>query len=214
MANANTPRGLQPYAYMSGAPWGGALRVYSVPSNNATALYLGDPVNLIGSSADANGVPNIVIATAGAGHQVLGAFMGIANNAGLLVDTLLQSQTPYLAADQAAYVYVCDDPFLLYWIQEDSIGGPMPAGAGGGNAELVAGSGSTVTSQSGWQLDSSTLSQAGSDATFQLRIIQALQEIDNAVGTSGSPEIGINAKWLVKINQGVSAFTNPNSAGT
>ena len=205
MANSNAPFGLRPVAYMSGAPYNGAARVYAVPANNATALYLGDPVNIIQNSADANGVPNVVIAQAGATHQVLGTFAGIANNAGSLVIPLLQSQTPYLAASQQAYVYVTDDPFLLYEIQEDSVGGAMVAGAGGGNAELVAGTGSTVTGQSGWMLDSSTLSQGGTDSTFQLRIIQALQQTDNA--------IGLYAKWLVKINQGLSAFTAPNSNG-
>lgn len=204
MANANTPRGLQPYADMTGKRWTGALRTYYVPVGNATALYMGDPLTLIGGTSagasDANGVPSVQIATAGAGatNYVLGAFMGISNNAGLLVDPLLQSQTPYLAAGQAAYVYVSDDPTLLYWIQEDSVGGAMAATASGGTASLVAGSGSTVTSQSGWQLQSSTLLHSGT--TNQLRIIQALQEIDNAPG--------VNAKWLVKINQGFSPFTN------
>ena len=211
MANINSPKGLQPIAYMSGAPWGGAVRTYWVPANNATALFMGDPVNLISNSSDANGVPGVVIASAGTGNQILGAFLGISNNAGLLVDPLLQSQTPYLAANQAAYVYVCDDPFLLYQIQEDSAGGTaMTANAAGGNANLVAGTGSTITSFSGWQLQSSSLSQAtGSDSTSQLRIIQALQQTGNSVGTSGSPEIGVNAQWLVKINQGMSAFTQP-----
>lgn len=201
MANANIPRGLQPIAFQSGAPWGGAMRTYSVPVGNATALFMGDPVTLIGSSSDANGVPNVQIATAGAGatNYVLGAFMGRSNNAGLLVDPLLQSDHPYLPAATAAYVYVCDDPYLLYLIQEDGIGGAMPAGASGGNADLVAGSGSTFTSESGWQLDSSSLTH-GSDTTAQLRIIQAYQSIDNA--------IGLNAKWLVKINQGIHPFTN------
>lgn len=201
MANPNTPYGLRPYAYMSGAPWGGAVRTYYVPVGNATALYLGDPVNLTYSS-DGNGIPVAEIASAGAGHQILGVFLGISNNAGLPqnVITLLQSQTPYLAASQAAYIYVSDDPFLLYAIQEDSNGGAIASNsAAGANANLVAGSGSTVTSQSGWQLQSSSVTNTGSDGTKQLRIIQALQEVDNAIGT--------NCKWLVKINQGVSAFT-------
>lgn len=206
MANANTPRGLKPIAYESGAPYNGAGRVYYVPVGNGTALYYGDPVNIVANSADANGIPVAEIATAGSGHQILGAFQGIANNAGPLVIPVLQSQTPYLAAGQAAYIYVCDDPTLLYEVQEDSVGGAMVAGAGGGNANLVAGAGSTVTSFSGWQLQSSSLSQGGADTTKQLRIIQMLQRVDNAVG--------VNAKWLVKINQGISAFTNPASGGT
>lgn len=199
MANANVPRGLQPYSYAWGAPWGGAVRVYAVPSGNATALFPGDPVQLITDSSDGNGIQNIVIGTAGGGAYNLGAFMGIANNAGITTIPLLQNQTPYLPASQAAYVYVTDDPFLLYMAQEDSLpaGAAMVSGASGRNVDLIAGTGSTVTSQSGWQLDSSTLNTT---PTLQMRIIEALQQVDNAVGTTGTPDVGINAKWLVKFN--------------
>jgi hypothetical protein len=201
VANPNTPYGLRPYAYQSGAPYNGAVRTYYVPSGNGTALYLGDPVVNITNSSDGNGIQTVEIATAAGTNQIIGAFMGISNNAGLSTITLLQSQTPYLAADQAAYIYVCDDPFLLYAVQEDSVGGSMVSGVSGQNVSLVAGAGSTVTSQSGWQLDSSTV--ATSD--FQMRIIQGLQEIDNTIGSA-------NAKWLCKINQGIHPFTN--STGT
>lgn len=189
MANPNTPYGLRPYAYMSGAPYNGAVRTYYVPSGNATALYFGDPVQIVTNSSDGNGVQTAEIASAGGGTYVLGSFVGISNNAGTATIPLLQSQTPYLPASTAAYIYVSDDPFLLYAIQEDSVGGAMVSGASGRNADLVAGAGSTVTSQSGWMLDSSTLQTTN---TLQLRIIQMLQEADNAVGNF--------AKWLVKIN--------------
>ena len=65
----------------------------------------------------------------------------------------------------------------------------MVSGASSRNADLVAGTGSTVTSQSGWQLQSSTLQTTN---TLQLRIMRMLQETDNAVGNF--------AKWLVRIN--------------
>lgn len=210
MANANTPFGLRPISYMSGAPWGGAARTYYVPVGNSTALYFGDPVNLLSGagSSDGNGIPAAEIATAGSGHQILGSFVGISNNAGIATIPLLQSQTPYLAAGQAAYIYVTDDPFLLYELQEDSVGGFITSDNGSSaNANLIAGAGSTITSESGWLLDSSTVVHSGSDPTLQVRIIQALQQVDNQVGANF-------AKWLVKINQGVSAFTNPNSGGT
>lgn len=208
MANANTPRGIIPYAYMSGAPYNGAVRTYYVPVGNATALFFGDPVNIVPNTADANGVPAVVIAAAGSTGQILGSFCGISNNAGMLTIPLLQNQTPYLPALTAAYVYVSDDPFLLYMAQEDSAGGSMVVGAGGGNVNLIAGAGSTVTNFSGWQLDSSSLDQNGSDSTLQMRIIQGLQQVDNAVGVAST-----NGKWLVKVNQGLSAFTAPNSGG-
>jgi hypothetical protein len=186
MANPNTPYGLRPYAYMSGAPYNGAVRTYYVPVGNATALFIGDPVQIITNSSDGNGVQTAEIATAGSSNNILGAFLGISNNAGQATIPLLQSQTPYLPASTAAYIYVSDDPFLLYAVQEN---GSMVSGASGRNVNLVAGTGSTVTSQSGWQLNSSTLNTT---ATLQMRIIQLLQETDNAVGT--------NAKWLTKIN--------------
>lgn len=195
MANPNTPYGLRPYAYASGAPYNGAIQTYYVPVGNATALYLGDPVLVVTNSSDGNGVPTAEIAGAGGGGYVTGVFMGIVNNAGQSTITLLQSQTPYLAASQAAYIAVADDPNLVYAIQEDSVGGAMVSGASSRNADLVAGSGSTVTSQSGWQLDSSTLQTTN---TLQLRILRLLQEIDNAVG--------VNAKWLVRLN--LSSITN------
>lgn len=207
MANSNSPFGLRPYAYMSGAPYNGAVRTYYVPVGNSTALYFGDPVNLVAGSSDGNGIPVAEIATAGATHQILGSFAGISNNAGLTTIPLLQSQTPYLAASQAAYIYVTDDPFLLYALQEDSNGGSVTSNnAASANANLVAGAGSTVTSQSGWMLQSSSVGHGGSDSTKQLRIIQALQETDNAIGNY--------CRWLVKINQGISAFTNNASGGS
>lgn len=186
MANANTPFGLLPYADTSGRPYNGAVRVYYVPASNATALYIGDPVVTITNSSDGNGVQSVGIASAGGSNYILGAFMGIANNAGMTTIPVLQSSNVYLAASTAAYVYVCDDPNALYKVQEN---GAMVSGASGRNVNLVSGTGSTVTGFSGWQLNSSTLNTT---ATLQMRIIQLLQESDNAVGT--------NAKWLCRIN--------------
>ena len=186
MANPNSPFGLRPYANIWGAPYSGAARVYYVPASNATALYLGDPLVTITNSSDGNGIQTVGIAAAGGGTNVLGSFGGIAPNAGLTVIPLLQSTPAYLPALTAAYVYVTDDPFLLYQIQEN---GSMVSGASGRNADLVAGTGSTITGLSGWQLNSSTLATT---STLQLRIVQALQETTLAVGT--------NNQWLVGLN--------------
>jgi hypothetical protein len=201
VANPNTPFGMRPYAYQSGAPYGGAVRVYYVPSGNATALFFGDPVVNITNTSDGNGIQAAEIATAASTNQILGSFMGRANNAGSKVVTLLQSDRPSLPASTEAYIYVSDDPFLLYLLQEDSVGGSMVSGVSGQNASLIAGSGSTVTNQSGWLLDSSTVATSN----LQMRIIQGLQEVDNTIGQSF-------AKWLCKINQGIHPFTT--SSGT
>jgi hypothetical protein len=187
----------------SGAPYSGAIRVYYVPASNPTALYIGDPVVNITNSSDGNGIQTVQVATAGVGNNVLGSFQGITNNAGQAVITLQQTQTPYLAAGQAAYVMVSDDPDLLYVTQEDGAGGlAMVSGASGRNANLLSGTGNVYSAQSGWTMQTSSLATA--TPTAQLRIIQLLQQplSDNAVGQY--------ARWLVKINQGLHPFYNAN----
>lgn len=196
MANANSPFGLKPLAYASGGPYNGAVQVYYVPATNATPLFLGDPLALLDGSADANGVPAVGIAKAGGSGYIVGCFQGIANNAGQAVITLTQNETPYLPAGQAAYVYVADDPNLVFLVQEDSVGGALVAGAASRNVDLIAGAGSTVTSFSGWMLQSSTLATT---ATLQMRLLRAYQSPDNAIGDQ--------AKWLCRIN--LHSITNP-----
>lgn len=195
MPNANAPRGLIPYSYQGGGPYNGAVNTYYVPVGNATALFIGDPVVIITNSSDGNGVQSVGIATAAGSNYILGAFMGVSNNAGQATIPVLQSQPVYLPAGTAAYVYVSDDPNLLYWAQEDSVGGAMVSGASGRNVSLIAGAGNTTTGYSGWQLDSSTLATTA----LQMRIMQMLQEADNAVG--------VNAKWLTRINLNSVLFT-------
>lgn len=182
----------------SGAPYNGAVRTYYVPASNPTALYIGDPLVTVTNSSDGNGIQTVAIATAGDSNLILGAFQGITNNAGTTVITLQQTQTPYLASGQAAYVVVSDDPDLLYAVQEDGSGGAsMVSGASGRNANLLSGTGNTFSGQSGWTMQTASLATT---AAHQLHIIQLLQSplSDNAVGQY--------ARWLVKINQGIHPF--------
>ena len=192
MPNINSPFGLRPMSHRSGAPYNGATRAYYVPASNPTALYIGDPVTLVSNSSDGNGVQAVSIAAAGAGNPILGAFQGITNNAGQTTITLQQTQPPYLPAGQAAYVYVSDDPDLLYLVQEN---GAMVSGAAGRNANLVAGPGNPGSGQSGWQLASASLATTAE----QLRIVQLYQQPGNAVGNF--------ADWLVILNFGTHPWT-------
>lgn len=181
MANTNSPTGLQPVRYRNGSPWMGAARRYFHPATDSTALFLGDPV-IIAGSGDTDGVPTCTRATAGSAGRITGVVVGFEPNATL-------NAVGYGAGSTAFYVLVADDPALLFEIQEDAVGGALAATSIGLNADLVAGSGSTATKLSGFQLDSST---AATTATLQLRIIEFVQRVDN--------EIGANAKVLVAIN--------------
>ena len=189
MANPNTPRGLVPYRYASGAVYNGSANIYSVPASYGTALYLGDPVVATGAS-DANGIPVVQIATAAGGAYTLGPMVGIVDGGNPVV-AVTRDLPIYHPASTNQYILVADDPDLLFSIQEDSVGGSIAmATAGMKNADLIAGSGSTVTGWSGWQLDSSTIQTTN---TLQLRLMGGLQEADNTMASA-------NAKWLVRIN--------------
>ncbi len=196
MANSNTPRGLIPYRYTSGAPYNGSANIYAVASDYATALYVGQPLIATGAS-DANGIPYVQTATAGGGAYTLGPMVGIVDGGNPVV-AVTQGLPVYHPASTLQYILVADDPNLLFWIQEDSAGGSIAmATAGMKNADLVAGAGSTVTGYSGWQLDSSTINTT---PTLQMRLISGLQEADNTMASA-------NAKWLVKVN--LHSLNNP-----
>ena len=181
MANSNTPFGLRPIRHRNGAPYNGAATRYYVPSSDSTALYLGDPV-VIAGSADANGVASVTKATAAGGAYMLGPVVS--------VEPVTRDSTTYREASTERYVWVADDPDLVFMVQEDGVGGALAVGDVGLNADWIAGTGSAVTGLSGAMLDTSTKATTN---TLQLRIAGFSQAVDNEVGSA-------NAKVLVTIN--------------
>ena len=184
MANVDRPNGFKPVGTVSGSPWQGAVRTYPVDASNATAIFNGDAVTL---ETDGNVTP------AAAGGVILGVVVGIE------VDrSVAATEHPgYLPATTAGNVRVCIAPDAIYEVQEDSVGGALDAGAVGSNIDHVAGAGSTTTGNSAHELDSSSLTAAGS-AGF--RIVGLVDRVDN--------EIGTNAKWLVRVHESHFAATN------
>jgi hypothetical protein len=186
MANIDAPSGFKPVRFRDGAPYNGAFNRYYIASGEAYNLFIGDPVALSGSG-DAAGVPGIVRATAGggssAGDGMLGVVVGFDN---LTSDNLSRTYRP---SGVAGYVHVADSPNLLCEIQEDSVGGALSEADMGLNANFIIGTGNTLTGTSAVELDSNT---AAVTATLDMRIIRLVPRPGN--------EIGINAKWLVAIN--------------
>lgn len=193
MPNASVARGLIPYRHYDGSVWNGSANVYYVPSGYATALYVGDPVDIISSSNDANGIPAIKIGVVGS--PVIGSIVGIVN-AGEPIIPVLQNSPVYHPASTAQYLLVSDDPTLLYSIQDDaSTQATAPNLWAGKNANLVAGAGNTTTGYSGWQLAASTVAVTNS---LDVKIMRPLTQVDNIV--SNVANANMNAKWLVKLN--------------
>lgn len=181
MANSNTPTGLSPVRHRNGAPYNGAATRYYVPASDSTALYVGDPVIFAGS-ADTDGVATVTKATAAGGAYMLGPVVS--------VEPISRDSTVYREASVARYVWVADDPDLIFEVQEDAVGGALAVADVGLNADWIAGTGNATTGISGAMLDTSTKATTN---TLQLRIIGFSPRVDNEVGNA-------NAKVLVSIN--------------
>lgn len=181
MANTNAARGFSPVRHRSGAPYNGAATEYVVLASDGTALYIGDPVVMSGSS-DANGVPTVVKATAAGGAYITGVVVGVKPET--------RDSTIYRAASTLRTLLVADDPDLVFEVQEDAVGGALALASVGLNADWVDGTGSTTTGQSGVQLDTST---AATTNTLQLRVLGFSRTVDN------EPAVA-NAKVLVQFN--------------
>lgn len=190
MTNSNTPFGLKPIQNKGGET---KTSLYYIPSSYGTALFIGDPVIITGTSNTANTIggksfpagslPEINKATAADANKIVGSIVGFLPN----FDNTSRAYNP---ASTEAIAIVADDPAQVFEIQEETAGTALAATSVGLNANLVfAESGSTVTGISGAELDTST---PAADATFQLKILGLIDRVDNAIGQ--------HAKWNVKIN--------------
>lgn len=195
MANSDTPMGLRPIKHLDGSPYNGGGNPYFLATGETNNIFIGDPVELAGSANTASvtvpgygtfppgTLPTVKLATTGATHDLIGCAVSFSAD-----PTALQNQ--YRLASTARVVFVEDDPFVIYEIQEDSDGGSIAATDVGRNCDIIDnGSGSTITGLSTWELDSGT---AATGATLQVRILRLVNRDDNAIGT--------NAKWEVLIN--------------
>lgn len=181
MANANAPVGLTPLRYLSGAPYNGAANRYFIPSTDGTAAYVGALVKPAGS-ADADGNMTVT-SNVSTGNPVLGPIVA--------VEPVDQSSTIYRVASTARYVYVADDPNLVFEVQDDGVS--ATAATDIGNTADLTGftSGSTVTGRSSTQVSAASKTASG-DGTEDVLIIGLTERSTNA--------LGVNAKLLVRLN--------------
>lgn len=181
MANTDTPFGLRPVRDLNGAPYNGAVETYSTAAGDATAIFIGDPVILSGTSQTIDGVIYRDVDQAATGDVIAGVVVGFG--------AATRDSLTYRAASTQRLVRVAP-PNLVYEIQEVSGGTPLTANDIGLNANFVVGSGSTVTGYSGVELNNATEATTN---TLDLQIVDFVNRADN--------EIGEHAKWLVRINR-------------
>lgn len=185
MANSDTPFGFKPVGHLLGGPWNGKANVYYVPVGNATILGKGDAVKSNGS-ADATGkYPGV--ARAAAGDVIRGVIIGFGDNP----YTMIHPDTPnrdYLPAGTEAYVFVVDDPFVIFEIQEDSVANNMTADMLGLQTDIATvADANTSTGKSTTELDSSDTATA----LGQCKLLGVTNREGNDLGT--------NCKWNVLI---------------
>lgn len=182
MANVDSPFGLRPVKHLNGSPYNGAVREYSTATGDSTAIYIGDPVTLSGTSQTINGKIMMDVDQAATGDIITGVVVGVL--------AITRDSTTYREASTQRILQVADAPDLVFEIQEVSGGTALTAADMGLNADFVVAAGSTATGLSGVELDNST---EAATATLDLQIVGFVNSPKN--------EVGEHAKWLVRINR-------------
>lgn len=190
MPNVDSPNGLRPVRTIGGSPYNGSCNRYFVPSTDGTAIYLGQPVKLVGS-ATADGVSHVTAMTTTA-DVVCGVVVGVEPDT---ADSLL-----YRAASTARYLLVADDPNLLFEIQSDGVGGVAAVGE---VADVTGFSGSTSTGRSNMEISNSTITNNG-DQTQDVHIVAVPQRPDNDITLA-------NGRYLVRLLNHAYAVDNDGS---
>lgn len=182
MSNSNKPMGLKPVGTIGQAGYVGKLERFYVPSTDATAIGIGDPVTLTGAGGlHTDGTP--IVTRGSVGGVCAGVMVGVE-----LTPTDLS--LTYRKASTGMHILVDTDPNTIYEIQEDSVGGAIALADGTKNASLVLGTVDTTTGNGKTQVDSST---AAASATLDLLLLRP------ALGEDNTPAVAY-CKWLVKLN--------------
>lgn len=179
MANTANARGLVPVRYRNGSPWDGKATPYYIGTGLGTAVFIGDPV-VVDGSANASDITHVggrfrpgslasvTLATAGDANRITGVVTGFM--------MIHRDSTVYREASTERIALVCDDPNVVFQVQDDGSGSGLGITNVSQNANLVAGGGgSTATGMSSWALDATT---PNTNNTYQVRILGMSNLID------------------------------------
>lgn len=178
MANFNAIAGLRPVRYLNGAEWTDAGQLYYIPSTDVNAYAIGDPVSSV-AGAYRSGAPQVTIGVPGT------ATRGVITACGTSPRDLGRIVIP--AAKLFDYfVHVCDDPQVIYEIQESGSGSPLDGTATSKQANFAIGTNNGFVS--GAYLDASTVAV---NAALDLNLLRVAPYTNNI--------FGLYAKWWVML---------------
>jgi len=184
MANVDAAFGFVPIRHLSGNGYSRANK-YTITSGLSEDIFTGDLVII---TADGVITPHTATEV-----NNIGVFAGVsytASDGSYVYTQYFPSGTT--GSDFIAYVY--DDPYTVFKVQ--SAGSPAQTNIGN-CADVVAGTGSTITGQSGFEL-SGTMS----NGTATCKILGLYEGPDNAFGTNAVMEVLIN-EHLLKDSAGI-----------
>lgn len=190
MANANTPRGLSPVGTITGAAYNQQGRLYAIASDASNTYAIGDVLKVAGGS-DATGIP---YATKAASTDTpVGVIVGIqvASPTVSLQGTTLSLEQIYIGLNAGLhYVYVVDDPSVIFEVESDATGVAL--------ADVFSNAGMTITANQTSLAQSAPLSST----------VLAGASI-KAIGTSGSLALPLQIIGLVQAaNNGAGAYAS------
>jgi hypothetical protein len=177
---------------MDGSPWNGATVPCFVSADYATALYVGDPV-LISPTAgeddttNTNNYPKINVSAGTDGIIIRGVIVRFDPDP----DNLTYQYRP---ASTERIAHVCMDPTVVYHIR--GCGGGTPATDWiSRNAVCYAGTASTITGISGYQLDEGTSAAPASNQSYPLEIVGRVLTEDNTIADYCTWEVRLNTRF-------------------
>lgn len=197
MANVNAAFGLRPIRYYSsGRPYtGGATEFFATGATGA--IYIGDPVVAAGAANTteiqgraAGTLATCTVALDGDGDVLLGVCVGV-----VPVD---RASLIYRADSTDRIILVVTDPDLVYIGQTDAASTAWAGTDVFSYANMLVGTGSTITGRSGWTLDT-TDGPDNNDPSNQLLIMGLAKYPNNAIGANSVWEVMINDHQLANV---------------
>ena len=190
MANVNKANGFSPVGNLLGGKWNEQGRLYAIPTSDTTNSYaIGDCV-MSASGSDANGV-RYVQKWGGAtttSALPLGIIVGIrvADPGVSLVGNSLSLEKAYIAAGtrtSVRYLYVVDDPFVLFEAQLSL------------NAAVTISAANQSSLSNSAPYSDMVLTGPAVTATLPIRLLGAVQKGDNQVTSTASPYVRVLCKF-------------------
>lgn len=153
MANTFAPYGFLQFQGSAGGAPTFAQSVRKIASNNATAIYTGDPVTPVSGTGAATGY---ITASGNGTEPIVGIFMGCKYYSVSQKRTVWQAYWPGSDASGDVEAYVIDDPNSRFVVQSSGAGFPITgtstsqtSGVQGQYATFSLGTGSPATGRSG-----------------------------------------------------------------